>query len=90
MAKMRLSLRFAKNLVQKPIIYQLGHDFKVVTNIRRANIDKEIGWMILELDGEMEEIERAMENLIKQGVKVDPIEGDVVEGWVSSGGDLDG
>ena len=80
MAKMRLSLRFSKDLVTKPIIYQLGYDFKVVTNIRRANIDEEIGWMILELDGEMDEIERAMEDLVKLGVKVDPIEGDVVEG----------
>ncbi len=80
MTKMRLSLRFPKGLVQKPIIYQLGHDFKVATNIRRANIDEEIGWMILELDGEMDEIERAMENLDKQGVKVDPLEGDIIAG----------
>jgi len=85
MAKMRLSLRFPKELVQKPIIYQLGYDFKVVTNIRRANIDEEIGWMVLELEGEMEEIERAMESLDKQGIKVDPIEGDVVEGGTWDG-----
>lgn len=78
--KMRLSLRFPKRLVAKPIIYQLGHDFKVVTNIRRANIDEEIGWIILELEGKMEEIERAIEDLDRQGVKVDPIEGDVVVG----------
>jgi ABC-type methionine transport system ATPase subunit len=80
MAIMRLSLRFPKNLVQKPIIYKLGHDFKVITNIRRANIDEDIGWMMLELDGDMDEIERAMEDLSKQGVKVDPIEGDIIEG----------
>jgi ABC-type methionine transport system ATPase subunit len=76
---MRLSLRFPKSLTSKPVIYQLGHDFNVVTNIRRANIDEEIGWMVLELQGEMDEIERAMEDLERQGVKVDPIEGDVVE-----------
>jgi len=80
MTKIRLSLRFPKELVTKPIIYELSHDFKVVTNIRRANIDEEIGWMILELEGEMDEIERAMGNLDQQGVKVEPIEGDVVEG----------
>jgi ABC-type methionine transport system ATPase subunit len=80
MAKMRLSLRFPKKLVSKPIIYKLSHDFKVVTNIRRANIDEDIGWMLLELEGDMNEIEAAMEDLIRQGVKVDPIEGDVVEG----------
>ncbi|MEK7275532.1 MAG: NIL domain-containing protein [Candidatus Desantisbacteria bacterium] len=80
MANMRISLRFPKKLIQEPIIYQLGHDFKVITNIRRANIDEDIGWMVLELEGEMDEIERAMENLNEQGVKVDPIEGDIVAG----------
>ncbi|PIY19380.1 FeS-binding protein, partial [Candidatus Desantisbacteria bacterium CG_4_10_14_3_um_filter_40_18] len=37
-------------------------------------------WMVLELDGEMDEIDRAVEDLAKQGIKVDPIEGDIVEG----------
>jgi ABC-type methionine transport system ATPase subunit len=80
MAKMRVSLRFPKGLVTKPIVYRLGYDFKVITNIRRANIDDQIGWMVLELEGEMSEIEKAIEDLEKQGVDVSPIEGDVVEG----------
>jgi len=80
MAKIKLSLRFPKALIDKPIIYQLTRDFDVITNIRRANIDDEIGWMVLELEGEMEEIERAMDDLVKIGVKVDPIYGDIMEG----------
>jgi ABC-type methionine transport system ATPase subunit len=80
MAKMRVSLRFPKGLVTKPIIYQLGYDFNVVTNIRKANIDDQIGWMVLELEGEMSEIEKAIEDLERQRVDVSPIEGDVVEG----------
>ncbi|MEW6482013.1 MAG: NIL domain-containing protein [bacterium] len=80
MAKIKLSLRFPKELIDKPIIYQLSRDFDVITNIRRANIDQEIGWMVLELSGEMDEIDRAIDDLIKKGVKVDPIGGDVVEG----------
>lgn len=80
MAKIKVSLRFPKELIDKPIIYQLTKDFDVITNIRRANIDQEIGWMLLELEGEIGEIERAMEDLVKKGVKVDPISGDIVEG----------
>lgn len=78
MAKMRLSLVFPKNVVSQPIIYRLNHEFKVITNIRRANIDEHIGWMVLELEGEMNEIERAMEDLSIKGIKVEPIEGDIV------------
>ncbi|MEW6102752.1 MAG: NIL domain-containing protein [bacterium] len=80
MANIKLSLRFPKELIDKPMIYQLSQDFDVITNIRRANIDKEIGWMVLELSGEMDEIDKAIDDLIKKGVKVDPIGGDIVEG----------
>lgn len=80
MANIKVSLRFPKELINKPIIYQLTKDFDVITNIRRANIDQEIGWMFLELEGEMSEIERAIEDLVKKGVKVDPISGDIMEG----------
>jgi ABC-type methionine transport system ATPase subunit len=80
MAKMRLSLIFPKDIVSKPIIYRLNHEFKVVTNIRRANIDEEFGWMVLELEGNMEEIEKAMEDLTLKGIKVEPIEGDIMAG----------
>ncbi|MBU0566437.1 NIL domain-containing protein [bacterium] len=80
MTKMRVSLTFPKVLVGRPIIYQLGYDFKVTTNIRRANIDEEIGWMILELEGEMEEIEQALEDLDRKGVRVNPVGGDIIAG----------
>lgn len=80
MERIKVSLRFPKELINEPIIYQLTKDFNVITNIRRANIDQEIGWMVLELSGEMTEIERAMDDLLKKGVKVDPIVGDIVEG----------
>jgi ABC-type methionine transport system ATPase subunit len=80
MARIKLSLRFPKSIVDRPIIWKLTREFDVVTNIRRANIDEEIGWMLLELSGEMAEIERAIDSLVKQGVKVDPLEGDIVEG----------
>lgn len=80
MEKIKVSLRFPKEIVDKPIIYQLTKDFDVITNIRRAHINEEGGWMVLELSGEMDEIEKAIDDLTKNGVKVDPIVGDIVEG----------
>lgn len=79
MAVRRYHLTFPKELVTEPIIYYLGKNFNVVTNIRRANVDQDGGWVDLEIEGEEEEIERAVENLKQKGVGVDPIERQVIE-----------
>ena len=64
----------------QPVIYNMGKQFHVVTNIRRANVTRDRGWVILEISGKDEEIERAIAWSKEQGVRVDPIEGDVVAG----------
>ncbi len=79
MANMKIHLIFPTDKIQEPVIYDLGRKFKVVTNIRRANVSESEGWMDLELTGESDEIEKAMNALEKQGVRVDPIEGSVLE-----------
>ena len=76
----RVKFIFQGNQVKDPIIYQLGHTFHIVTNIRRAVVQEDMGWVILELDGEKEEIERGLQWVISTGVRVDPLSGDVVEG----------
>jgi ABC-type methionine transport system ATPase subunit len=80
MASKRIRLTFPETLIQEPIIYQMGHEFRVVTNIRMADVDERVGWVILELNGADEEIERAIDWAEAKGVRVDPITGDVVEG----------
>jgi ABC-type methionine transport system ATPase subunit len=80
MAKQRVKLTFPPELITQPVIYNMGRQFDVVTNIRRANVTREQGWVILELSGEQPEIERAIAWAIDQGVRVDPIEGDIVAG----------
>ncbi len=80
MAKQRVKFTFPAELVQQPIIWRLGKEFNVVTNIRRADVAEDRGWVILELEGEMEEIERGIRWVQEQGVRVDPVPGDVVEG----------
>lgn len=79
MANMKIHLTFPPDKIQEPVIYELGRKFKVVTNIRRANVSESEGWMDLELTGESDEIEKAMNALEMQGVRVDPIEGSVLE-----------
>jgi hypothetical protein len=45
-----------------------------------ADVDEEIGWVVLEIDGEADEIDRSIRWAQEQGVRVDPLPGDVVEG----------
>ncbi len=80
MDKQRAKFTFPTALVTQPIIYNLGKKFDVVTNIRRADVRDEMGWVILELEGPQDEIQRGVAWVSSLGVRVDPIAGDVVEG----------
>ena len=81
MDRQRVRFTFeSDDLVKEPVIYKLGQDFHLITNIRRAEIGENMGWVILELDGEKEEIERGLQWVSSTGVRVDPVGGDVIEG----------
>jgi hypothetical protein len=80
MAKQRVKFTFQQELITTPVIYELGKQFNVVTNIRRADVTDDRGWVILELDGDLQEIERGLEWVASKGVRVDPVQGDIVEG----------
>ncbi len=80
MAKQRMKFTFPQELITLPIIYELGKNFSLVTNIRRADVTEDRGWVVLEVDGDLQEIERAVDWVTSKGVRVDPVEGDIVEG----------
>jgi hypothetical protein len=80
MARQRVKFTFPQELITLPIIYELGKSFDLVTNIRRADVTEDRGWVILELDGELAEIERGLDWVASKGVRVDPVQGDVIEG----------
>lgn len=77
--KKRFYLTFPKELIKEPLIYQVGKLYKVVTNIRQASVSESIGLVALELDGESQEIEKAINYFIEKGVKAEPIELDIIE-----------
>ena len=80
MAKRQVMFTFPEELVRDPIIYTLSHQFSIVTNIRRADVTENKGWVVLELEGGEEEIEQGISWVISKGVRVDPVVGDIVEG----------
>ena len=57
-----------------------GKEFNVVTNIRRADVSENKGWVVLELEGTEENIEQGIAWVISKGVRFDPVIGDIIEG----------
>jgi len=67
-------------LIKEPVIYKLGMDFEIVTNIRRADVRDSMGWVVLELEGDDEIIQNGLDWVASTGVRVDPVGGDIIEG----------
>ncbi len=77
---LRLFVSFPESLVERPIVYELVKRFDVVPNIRRANVETNSGWIILELAGDHDVCDAAIAYLVELGCTVNPMEGDVVAG----------
>jgi hypothetical protein len=76
----RLFVAFPETLVDRPMIYEIVKQFDVVPNIRRANVEANSGWVILELGGSPEQRDAAVAYLEGLGCTVNAMEGDVLEG----------
>ena len=79
MTNVRVKLTFPEHLIKQPVIARMVREFDIMPNIRRANVEETVGWMICELGGNELAVERAIEWLGDLGVQVDRL-GDVVEG----------
>lgn len=79
MASIKIRLTFPEDKIKEPVIYNLGKNYDLVTNIRRANVDSKVGWVDLEITGEDDEIRKGIKYVESIGVDVDLIEGDIVE-----------
>lgn len=71
MARQRVKFTFPPDLVTQPVVYNMGKEFQVVTNIRRANVSGDRGWVILEISGSDDEITRALDWAKDQGVRIE-------------------
>ncbi len=77
MNSMKVKLIYPEDKIKEPILSKVCKTFDVNLNIRKANVQEKIGWLELEILGKEEEIERAIDFLIQNGVEVQPIEGQV-------------
>lgn len=77
MNAMKLKLIYPQEKIKEPVLSKLCKTFEVDINIRKGNVQENVGWLELELLGREEEIERAIQWLSQQGIDVSPIEGQV-------------
>ena len=80
MIKKQVMFTFPEKLIKEPIIFNLGRQFKIVPNIRRADVTESKGWVVLELEGEEKDIDKGIAWVTGKGVRVDPVVGDIIEG----------
>ena len=76
----RIYLTFPPQLVREPLVCRMYAELGVEFNLRTASVTDEIGIIGLELHGEPAAIDAAIEFFRRRGVRVEPIELDVVAG----------
>src|SRR5947209_10111121 len=59
MPVINVELNARHDTVQQPIIWRMGKLFNVVTNIRRARVTEDYGYVLLEMEGSTAEVEQA-------------------------------
>ena len=75
----RFWLMYPQKLITMPIIYEIGRKFDVIPNVRQASVTEEIGIVCLELSGSRAQIKATIKWLEKSGIRVEPVEINVIE-----------
>ncbi|MBI3416344.1 MAG: NIL domain-containing protein [Verrucomicrobia bacterium] len=75
----RFWLTYPTKLITRPVVWEMAKKFAVVFNIRQASVTDQIGILCLELEGQRAEIRAAIAWLEKHGVRVEPVEINVLE-----------
>lgn len=72
MARTTVRLTFSGETANDPVVYQMGQQYNVVTNIRHADVGEDSsGWLELEIEGEAPAIAEALEFCRSRGVQVE-------------------
>jgi ABC-type methionine transport system ATPase subunit len=67
------NLTFTKDMADRPVLFNLSKKFNLTCNLRKAQLSEGAGWVQLSLSGERDEIQRAIAELLGQGVMVAPL-----------------
>ncbi len=77
--KKRVKLIFPKRSVHMPITYRLAKDFNIAANIIRAQVaPNQVGTLVVELSGDIDHLNDAIDWLEVQGIEVSSASGEIV------------
>ncbi len=77
--KKRITLTFPKRTVQMPVTYRLAKDFNVAANIIRAQVaPNQIGKLVVELSGDIDQLDAAIEWMRSLNINVSSALGEIV------------
>jgi ABC-type methionine transport system ATPase subunit len=71
---MAIGLTFPGALQDESIICYLCKNFEISLNIIEASFSMSAGWAILTVEGEQEEVNRALDFLTDKGIKIQQIQ----------------
>ena len=72
MAVEAYTLTFTKEMADRPVIATISKKYDVTFVLQKAQLSDSAGWVQVALHGDEEEIQRAVADLITQGVMVGP------------------
>ncbi|HHP7229845.1 MAG TPA: NIL domain-containing protein [Xenococcaceae cyanobacterium] len=76
--KKRLTLTFPKNTVHLPLTYRLAKDFNIAANIIRAQVaPNQVGKLLVQLQGDIDEIDAAIEWMRSLDIQVSQMSGEI-------------
>ncbi len=70
----RVKLSFPPERIKEPVIYNLGKQFRLKTNILEADLHGDTGWILVEVEGPLRQVERALAWAKDLGIGVEDIE----------------
>ena len=77
--KKRVSLTFPRNVVQMPVTYQLAKEFNIAANIIRAQVaPNQVGKLVVELSGDIDQLEAAIDWMRNNNIGVALATGEIV------------
>ncbi|MFQ4135225.1 NIL domain-containing protein [Nodosilinea sp. PGN35] len=77
--KKRVKLIFPKRSVHMPITYRLAKDFNIAANIIRAQVaPNQVGTLVVELSGDIDQLNDAIDWLEVQDIEVSSASGEIV------------